>query len=92
MTLPAYTGPMGTCVKCGTNEADTTYLSAGICAHGDDGYNETVTSHGGDLGGERLHRTCRRCGYQWDEACKDAEQRHPEPPSWPTPTRVPVYV
>lgn len=59
--LPAYSGPMPLCPKCGGCEANTDWCAANR------------------VNPERLARTCRRCGYQWDEAPNDAQKA-------PTPT------
>lgn len=59
-TLPPFSGDNPQCPKCGNEEADTRYLAHGQCAHPD-------TSIGWQPN-PRLHRTCTRCDYQWDEA------------------------
>jgi hypothetical protein len=71
--LPPY-NPMGACAKCGHHIASTTFMADGFCNHA--GAESTVVrAHDANLGaGERLHRCCQRCGYAWDEACRDAPQ------------------
>lgn len=61
--LPSYTAEDGECVKCGADFAKVEFLASGqTCTH----------VHGSGWkamwGQERLHRTCRDCGYSWDEA------------------------
>lgn len=60
--LPPYSGHMPACKKCGHFGADTEYLPTGMCLHlaGERHENSEIN--------ERLHRTCQRCGYTWDEA------------------------
>ena len=60
--LPPYSGERGTCEKCGSSGAGTAYYDPRrSCTH----YNGP-----GALvrwGQERMHRSCRTCGYAWDE-------------------------
>lgn len=82
--MPRYSGARPECVKCGyggpdvragmegrrplTDTATTEFMATGECHHPDhveDTY-ERVSN-------PRMHRACRRCGYQWDEAPVDAE-------------------
>lgn len=59
---PPFSGDDATCQKCGQVGASTSYIQHGRCLH--DGSHVTL---GWDRN-ERLHRECRRCGYEWDEA------------------------
>jgi len=61
--LPPYSGEGPLCVKCGNDSARTEYRPLGECIH-----NEVLEYTIGFSANERLHRECRRCGYQWDEA------------------------
>lgn len=60
--LPPFSGDLTTCTKCRHQGASTAYLAHGRCLH--DGSGATL----GFQPNERLHRECRRCGYEWDEA------------------------
>lgn len=64
--LPPYSGESPRCPKCGEERAATTYMEFGRCSH----YGDTHMVVGLDRN-ERLHRACRNCGYQWDEAIRD---------------------
>jgi hypothetical protein len=62
--LPPFSGSRHGCVKCGYSEAATVWMAAGqACSHQ---YLEGFRSLWGT---ERLHRTCSRCRFAWDEAC-----------------------
>lgn len=65
LKLPPYSAHGGSCPKCGQRAADTRYFSEGqSCLHGDqDGPRVR-------WGQERLHRTCKECGYARDEEVK----------------------
>lgn len=54
--FPPFSGDTPTCVKCG-NEGASTEFSERSKATG--------------LWGDRLIRTCTRCGFSWDEATVD---------------------
>ena len=58
--LPAYSGANATCVKCGWRGADTAYKTSERTVDGCEIYAAVPTP--------RLERSCRRCGYRWDEA------------------------
>lgn len=63
--LPPFTGNGGSCPKCGQQDAKTMYFSVGeSCYHND---NEGPKLRWGQ---ERLHRTCKECGYARDEEVK----------------------
>jgi predicted nucleic-acid-binding Zn-ribbon protein len=68
--LPPYSGPEPTCPKCGNEGAATEFRALGECLH------ETGEQVHTFARNERLHRTCYRCGHQWDEATTDTT---PEP-------------
>lgn len=62
--LPPYE-PNSECAKCGyEGRALTKYLAYGRCSHPDMVIGEVLN--------ERLHRSCFRCDYQWDEAIVQA--------------------
>lgn len=63
---PPFSGSAPVCVKCRYyNDGDATayvsYLACGLCDH----LSGMVL---GQQMNERLHRTCGRCGFTWDEA------------------------
>lgn len=58
--LPAFSGDMPPCIKCGFRGAYTEYRSP----HGWTDYANPVMH----VDCEHLHRTCQRCGYGWPEA------------------------
>jgi ribosomal protein L37E len=58
--LPPYSGDTPTCAACGYPSASTRYLARGRCIHPDTAI--------GVQPNPRLHRTCDRCDFQWDEA------------------------
>ena len=60
---PVFTGPDAQCVKCGGVGADVQYLAAGTVYPSQDGGYETISG-----GPESLIRTCRTCGWVWQEA------------------------
>lgn len=65
---PPFSGDDPTCPKCANVGATTKYLGFGVCQHGTGmtlGYEQS----------ERLHRECRRCGYEWDEALAEPVQQ-----------------
>lgn len=65
---PPFSGDDPTCPKCRNVGARTKYLRFGDCTHGTDlviGFRPN----------ERLHRECRRCGFEWDEALAEPEQQ-----------------
>jgi hypothetical protein len=64
--LPAYSGTMSICPKCGLADARTSYLETGFCVHSDEG--NTLVRNELGTGVPRMHRECRCCGYMWDEA------------------------
>lgn len=68
LKLPPYSGHSGACVKCGQEAANTRYYSEGqSCIHEDqDGPRVR-------WGQERLHRTCKECGYSRDEEVRQQE-------------------
>jgi hypothetical protein len=60
--LPPYSAATGVCAKCGTDVPYTEYYDARrTCVHRN-GPGPRVR-----WGQERMHRTCRRCGFEWDE-------------------------
>lgn len=61
--LPAYSGEDPQCPKCHEFGAIATYMQGGTCHHY--GAENVVLGYQPN---ERLHRACRTCGYQWDEA------------------------
>lgn len=63
-SLPPFSGDEPTCTKCGWTGASTEYLPMGECVHSPGDRGVTL----GWQANERLHRECRRCRYQWDEA------------------------
>lgn len=63
--LPTYSGDDPFCPKCNQFGATTTYMQGGVCYHYGS-HNEVI----GVQPNERLHRGCRTCGYQWDEAVR----------------------
>lgn len=66
--LPSFTDNGGSCPKCGQRAAKTLYFSAQqTCIHED--------QDGPRLrwGQERLHRTCKECGYARDEEVKQGD-------------------
>lgn len=66
VTLPKFTGPGGQCAKCNATKAKTQFYPAKMtCNHLWERYVH---------GQERLHRTCR-CGWSWDEACYQPEDK-----------------
>lgn len=69
--LPPFNGATP-CAKCGYRDARTLYLSAGkVCTHClKDGWQSI-------WGAERLHRTCVRCEFSWDEACVEPVREIP---------------
>lgn len=56
--LPPYSGDDAVCAKCGFGGADTEY--------------QAIRTYNGMLS-EQLRRTCKRCGYAWDEAVSTDE-------------------
>lgn len=72
--LPPFSGDDTTCTKCGHVGAATEYRAHGECIHS----TGPEISVGFDPN-ERLHRECRRCGYQWDEAINPPADEQPEP-------------
>lgn len=71
-TLPSF-GSSARCQKCGHKEADTEYVEQGE-------YEVIIVGLGGakrikrDVPiPEHLLRTCKNCGYEWKEACYDAD-------------------
>lgn len=67
MTLPPFTGDQAVCTKCGHEGAHTNYEYEGL---GRTGEGTPATRYG-----ERLDRSCRRCGYTWPEATQDSGER-----------------
>lgn len=66
-TLPPFSGDTPECPKCGyAGGADVTYMATGHCIH--DAGDSVLLLNG--RGYERLHRSCRRCDYAWDEAVR----------------------
>lgn len=61
--MPSYSGEGAACRKCGHLGASTLYLEVGRCIS-----SETAV---GLNPNPRLHRTCDRCGYHWDERTMD---------------------
>ncbi len=51
------------CIKCGNETASTKYLESGVCIH-----NIGSSYVQGFEHNERLHRSCFRCEFEWDEA------------------------
>ena len=64
--LPPYSGEEPLCSKCNEFGASTTYMQGGTCHHWG---SENVVI--GLQANERLHRSCKNCGYQWDEATRE---------------------
>lgn len=62
--LPPFSGDRPRCVKCGHEGAATRFMGYGYCSH------DSVTGSAviGAFSNERLHRRCRNCDYEWDEA------------------------
>jgi hypothetical protein len=74
--LPAYSGPLGSCPKCGSRGAETHYHTAGgglglKKIAGQAAPCQRIESLSRLLGGEHLCRLCGNCGYGWVEACVD---------------------
>lgn len=67
--LPPFSGDDSVCDKCMYIGASTTYMAHGRCTH--DMMNDVI----GHEPNERLHRSCRRCDYSWDEALAVADNR-----------------
>lgn len=65
-SLPPFSGDDPACAKCGYGDAYTDYRAHGRCMHD---YSDLVI---GVEPNERLHRTCARCGYAWDERLAEA--------------------
>jgi hypothetical protein len=64
--MPPFSGDRTSCTKCGHTSAKTTFMHSGrACAHTGDGPRIV-------WGLQRLHRTCDRCQFTWDEACVPA--------------------
>lgn len=64
--LPPFSGDRTKCTKCGHDTAKTAHFASGrTCIHLGAGFRVT-------WGLERLHRTCDRCHFAWDEACVPA--------------------
>lgn len=63
--LPDFSGEATKCAACGHNRAGTEYRATGVCVHDIDEQARDFTPN------PRLHRTCDRCGFQWDEATLD---------------------
>jgi hypothetical protein len=64
-TLPPFSVDKPTCIKCGHVGASTQYMAHGQCIHGDGIGIDTAIGYEPN---ERLHRTCERCDFAWDEA------------------------
>jgi hypothetical protein len=62
-SLPPYSGDDAKCVKCWATGATTEYVAGG------------ADRQWGPY--EWLHRACRNCGYQWDEAVLGKEEQTP---------------
>lgn len=88
--LPAYTGPDGSCPRCGLPGAMTEWHWAAPHAPGEmagrlppcAGHDELAVLDGA---GEHLCRVCLNCGYGWPEACLRRDgtpSREPPPPGW----------
>lgn len=60
MNYPPYSGINAKCAKCGHRGATTQYRGHGRCSHSAE---DTLSMEVN----ERLHRTCMRCRYEWDE-------------------------
>lgn len=66
VVLPPYTGKDTRCVKCNGRKAKTQYLwERMICTH---------VKQSCVHGQERMHRTCKTCGWSWDEAVYQPEE------------------
>ena len=64
--LPAYTGAVARCPKCGSAAGAATYWEASWAAGG--AYDRRDSEEH-----EHLRRQCLRCGFEWNEAPVDAE-------------------
>ena len=66
--LPSYSGEEGACGKCGATGARTAYHNESrTCIH----LNGVPSVRWGK---ERMHRSCRTCGYVWDEQVPSPEE------------------
>jgi hypothetical protein len=70
--LPPFSGEDPVCPKCLNVGAMTEYRAHGKCEH------EACLVIGFGPN-QRLHRECRRCSYQWDEALAVPETMRPHP-------------
>jgi hypothetical protein len=89
--LPAYTGPDGTCPRCGVAGAMTEWHRAALLASPDmAGRMPPCAEHAelelAALGGAGGHlcRVCLNCGYGWAEACvgRPAQERAAVHAAW----------
>jgi hypothetical protein len=66
MNLPTYS-PTGKCPKCNGEDVSTRYIKQG------GKYGEPCEFYSADVRDtEHMHRHCRRCSYEWCEACATA--------------------
>jgi hypothetical protein len=67
-TLPPFSGDRPTCAKCSNTGARTSWSHEWLrCSAPKPGW------YPGEPIGERLCRTCERCGFHWDEAIAAAQ-------------------
>lgn len=66
--LPPY-NPEATCPKCGHDDVHTRYEPT---AHHHSCQVREMVTDPVCCTAEHMERTCRRCGYQWPEACMAA--------------------
>lgn len=66
--LAPYTADKGVCNHCGATNAATSWYPAGASCFHRYGAGQQAT-----WGTDRLHRSCVRCSFCWDEACVPAE-------------------
>lgn len=57
--------PTRKCIKCGGDDVSTTWMQ--------DNSNYTNCYRVNHVDAEHMDRRCRRCGYEWAEACLDAD-------------------
>lgn len=71
--LPKFSGACARCPKCLATATGAAYMTTGTCSHRGDGESVIIDTVGGTPN-PRMHRTCRNCGYQWDEQAADADE------------------
>lgn len=73
--LPLFSGDHPRCPACGFLGATTEYRADGVCDH-KRGTNRVCL---GSPPNPRLHRSCLRCDYEWDEALVPPDAEDPAP-------------